>query len=500
MFYTNRTFMLNAGVTLLFLQFIANAIFFVSTGAVRCDNSPDIDGECEETPLLQVQVRNVPAGNDAVAAAQQPPHWKPDLDVARMFAALAKMTYCSGEAGTAGSLEKSCRSGEGYCGRAGLGIQRDSVRTMRLADGDSPNALVAFVARFEATSHRPNLEPGCVIAFRGTWEGTNNRERNMMNNLVPSDFGDCRDECMVHEGFQGVFKLFLPAVLNDLSAIRCTKHEPLYLTGHSMGGAVATIGIFAMKTMGWNVRPSYVFNNPKAGGAGFVRQLSKLFPDDPVAVARMTHAKDNIPSLPSTEKGYNFTWPEVHFRHDESSYKFQVCWGKTDCGMLKYKKLCKMRDCSDHIRNPLAPDDNIAVFRSFTASCYFGQGVAPLTRKQIEVQELPSDDQLKAAKSQMWNTTEPCVDGWQIVPNCVSEFEYRSKVRKGCRPMQSYAPQLGGWMSFIPQQGAWCSLDKVYHNRWATCTECTSLGRAKTPASEQHARGNSEQSVKHSWR
>jgi len=384
---------------------------------------------------------------------------------ALVFAALAKLTYCGGARGTGGAAEKTCGE-KGFCKDAGVKVKKGSVRTISLNDGDSSNALVAYVARLTSVPGAEHpLQPGCMAAVRGTWPGTNNGQRSSQQDMVPVAYGEC-GSCRVHQGYQEIWKKLMPSITLSLNMIGCKKSSPLYLTGHSMGGAVATLGMYAMKTSGWNVQHSYVFHNPKVGDAEWVKSFNTILAGSAkaAAVTRITHREDKVPTFPqdAAQDGsfYSYTWPEIHYFSKKSkNTKYQVCWGKKNCGVLQYSKTCSQSECDDHLVNPLAPNDNIALFKDPKGVCTKGHGTVtpgelPMSARSADNQLSWMSDFVKAA------TLTRCAHGWEPTQDCKSSFNYYGRRLDGCTTDDAWPGT------------AWCSLDSDYTGRWNNCAPC----------------------------
>lgn len=132
-----------------------------------------------------------------------------------------------------------------------------------------------------------------TLAFRGTAD-----LRNWLTDLdcefVP--FGNCR----VHRGFFEAMN----AVEPDLSAaLGEAQGARIWLTGHSLGGALAMLWALWAVRNGYEIAGVYTFGQPRVGDAAF-RQLydARLKP----WTWRSIHAADIVPRVP---------WLLGHYRH-----------------------------------------------------------------------------------------------------------------------------------------------------------------------------------------
>lgn len=106
-----------------------------------------------------------------------------------------------------------------------------------------------------------------VLCFRGT---------------EPSEFSDIKADLnawpdraqiggRVHNGFQNEVEKLWPGVLKHLEAN--SKNKNIYLTGHSLGGAMATV---AASRLNDRVSALYTYGSPRVGNREFVKQFKHL--------------------------------------------------------------------------------------------------------------------------------------------------------------------------------------------------------------------------------
>lgn len=118
-----------------------------------------------------------------------------------------------------------------------------------------------------ASLYRLADRPGAVLCFRGT-----NKIRQWIMNLsalpVPWIRSPDRDpRPCVHHGFQTLFERIWPLVEPALSGIE----GPLHLTGHSLGGAFATLAAAALEEAPAGL---VTFGSPRVGNAAFAHELA----------------------------------------------------------------------------------------------------------------------------------------------------------------------------------------------------------------------------------
>ncbi|KFY09320.1 hypothetical protein V492_05522 [Pseudogymnoascus sp. VKM F-4246] len=141
-----------------------------------------------------------------------------------------------------------------------------------------------------------------VIAFRGS-ASIRNWIANV--NFAYVDFG-CSG-CSAHAGFATAWAEPRSAILNALKAT--TAQYPSYkvvVTGHSLGGAVATLAAADIRSQGY-AADLFTYGSPRTGNGAFADWVSA----QPGTTARVTHINDPVPRLPPMiVAGYRHTTPE----------------------------------------------------------------------------------------------------------------------------------------------------------------------------------------------
>lgn len=137
-----------------------------------------------------------------------------------------------------------------------------------------------------------------VIAFRGTI----NLE-NWVTNLKAS-IANLDAAATVHRGFLAAFEAIQPALATHIHSLQ----TPLYFTGHSLGGALATLAAHAFPG-----NKLYTFGSPRVGNEAFVRQL-----ESHTAPIRIVNHCDIVTTLPWEEGIYSFrhTGTCHYFNHE----------------------------------------------------------------------------------------------------------------------------------------------------------------------------------------
>jgi predicted lipase len=97
-------------------------------------------------------------------------------------------------------------------------------------------------------------------------------------------------EVMAHEGFVDAFRSVGGEILSRISGA-----QSVIITGHSLGGALATLCADACADMGVDVEAVYTFGSPRVGNPAFARQYND---DLSWQTYRVVNARDPVPKVP----------------------------------------------------------------------------------------------------------------------------------------------------------------------------------------------------------
>lgn len=137
-----------------------------------------------------------------------------------------------------------------------------------------------------------------VLAFRGA-RNVSNFMTGVNVRLMPAYGGN------VHQGFARAWATMRDAISTLLDRWQ-TDHRLLWLTGHSMGGALATLAAADFKGQGRPVREVVTFGAPRVGDAAFARGYQ-------VPTIRFVNHHDPVPWVPPYLQHVGQQW---HFLPD----------------------------------------------------------------------------------------------------------------------------------------------------------------------------------------
>jgi hypothetical protein len=132
--------------------------------------------------------------------------------------------------------------------------------------------------------------------------------------------GGCQD-CKVHKGFYDAY-LTVQSQVQSLVKQLITQHPTakLYVTGHSLGAALACHGALDIAVnLGVTPQAVYNFGQPRVGNDNF-----QLFYQSKLYAYRVTHWRDPVPQLPTQRDGGFHQNPEEVW-YDLANTNYTLC-------------------------------------------------------------------------------------------------------------------------------------------------------------------------------
>ncbi|XP_066380262.1 lipase-like isoform X2 [Miscanthus floridulus] len=190
---------------------------------------------------------------------------------------------------------------------------------------DVQNCLQAFVG----VDHNLNA---IIVSIRGTQE---NSVQNWIKDIIWKQVNlnyPNMPNAKVHIGFYSSYNntVLRPAITNAVrKARKLHGHSNIIVTGHSMGGAIASFcALDLAMSFGSNNVHLMTFGQPRVGNAAFASYFAKYVTN----TIRMTHERDIVPHLPP----YFFFLPQLTYKHFprevwehevDGNTTYQVCDG-----------------------------------------------------------------------------------------------------------------------------------------------------------------------------
>ena len=199
-----------------------------------------------------------------------------------------------------------------------------TVRTIHAYLHTLPNVRLPFTG-YIAIDETNKL---VVLAFRGT-QSFENWYRNLDFEWTHSDL--CK-KCKVHDGFWTQWTFMREDIIKNVREThqKFPEHR-LVATGHSLGGALATLAAAELRKIDddpWYLANTYLFSfgSPRIGTDHTARFLSK----QSELTYRVTSGDDPVPHVPIKALGYAHTSPEYYITinaDDPKPDNILVCTG-----------------------------------------------------------------------------------------------------------------------------------------------------------------------------
>eukprot|EP00931_Biecheleriopsis_adriatica_P087854 TRINITY_DN62267_c0_g1_i1.p1 TRINITY_DN62267_c0_g1~~TRINITY_DN62267_c0_g1_i1.p1 ORF type:complete len:353 (+),score=45.31 TRINITY_DN62267_c0_g1_i1:96-1061(+) len=193
------------------------------------------------------------------------------------------------------ALQTSCESGSLPADAREI---TDAARTLR---------VLAKIRGARGGEIEAGFEQVVLVSFRGS-QNLPNWIANFTPSLVPLQFEITTEDVRVHQGFRGGYLQLREGLKTLFSAWGIQQHRALILmVGHSLGGALATLGAYDAASDGFNVH-LITMGAPRVGNSGFRHALLARVP----CVARFVIDSDVVPRLPVNTSDPNSDGAAVH--------------------------------------------------------------------------------------------------------------------------------------------------------------------------------------------
>jgi len=202
------------------------------------------------------------------------------------------------------------------CEESGLKIVPGTVRSFYAKSEE----LYAFVMKTDGPLEA--FKDTCILTIRGSANAANWFETDFdITEVKAPDSWKCPG-CWLHEGFMTAWQNLEGPALYALERSGC-KDSPLWITGHSMGGAISTVAAWNMKHVhGFKLAGVYTFEQPRVLCNSFADLWDKDIGGE-CPTFRLTYDVDPVPRMPWLSGTYQHTNHEVYY--SKYTGKYTVC-------------------------------------------------------------------------------------------------------------------------------------------------------------------------------
>ncbi len=154
------------------------------------------------------------------------------------------------------------------------------------------------------------------IAFRGTDEILDWLD-NINIRIEDSSFG------RFHKGFRDSVNDVWDVLFERYNELKRINERPLFLTGHSLGGAMASIAAAKLIDLGLSFNSVYTFGQPRAmdrkTSGAFDKKFKSVF-------FRFHNNNDIVTRVPAALSGYRHVGTYIYISEEEILYKKSSFW------------------------------------------------------------------------------------------------------------------------------------------------------------------------------
>jgi len=155
------------------------------------------------------------------------------------------------------------------------------------------------------------------LAFRGTTSG---RDwcTDCKVKLISSVQG------RVHFGFNEALDFIWDGLEKSIRDFQ-DNNQTIFITGHSLGGALAVLAADRLIEKSIEVKGIYTFGQPRVGDKDYMIKFDKKMKE---RTFRFVHDEDVVPRLPSIFQGYCHIGTEIYFNREGKMYLENIRWQK----------------------------------------------------------------------------------------------------------------------------------------------------------------------------
>ncbi|HYE83268.1 MAG TPA: lipase family protein [Clostridia bacterium] len=158
-----------------------------------------------------------------------------------------------------------------------------------------------------------------VISFRGS---RSNPDWIADAAILQTYFPYTRIKLNIHSGFAAIYNACRKQIMDILNTLSSSKQ--LYITGHSLGGALAVLcALDTAANTAYSNPVMYNFGSPRVGSPQFVQTYNEVVNNS----ARIVNTNDIVPLLPPAAVQPPLSNQLLYYRHVKDSIKITVQTG-----------------------------------------------------------------------------------------------------------------------------------------------------------------------------
>lgn len=152
-----------------------------------------------------------------------------------------------------------------------------------------------FIKRSDTQCFVASTDKFVIVTFRGT-------EKNSVKDIVTDlDMGFSKGyNGRVHSGFKDAYE-GVKEKLELKLAEHQAREKTVWVSGHSLGGALAVLAAHDLHEKDYRVHGLYTIGQPRVGDSSFTKSLDTLMQD---RYFRFSHKDDKAPGVPDKKLGY----------------------------------------------------------------------------------------------------------------------------------------------------------------------------------------------------
>jgi len=193
-------------------------------------------------------------------------------------------------------------------------------------------SMIRYITK---TGWTNNVENAAFVAYDSqsgdimlSFKGTDNDAALIENWVTNLDYAHKNPlqqypAARVHSGFWDAWQRMKPDIMSAIDEVKAAHPgvSAIRVTGHSLGGALATNAAMDLKLNHGFVTSVVNFGSPRPGNLDYHTALLNEVPH-----WRVTHHNDLVPHVPPKSLGFHHASTEIHFP-DKSGLEFKVCDG-----------------------------------------------------------------------------------------------------------------------------------------------------------------------------